>query len=85
MKGMGVRQEVHQVNLLTRFVKYSRLVTSVRDVVPFFEEGIQNAQTGIFGPVFFSVHKLALFFFIKKNLTIFFLFFPGTYFTPSYK
>jgi len=57
MKGMGVRQEVHQVNLLTRFVKYSRLVTSVRDVVPFFEEGIQNAQTGIFGPVFFSVHK----------------------------
>jgi len=55
LKGRGALQDIDQLAVVKSLVKWSKAVTSVRQLVPTLSQAFQVAQSGVPGPVFVEI------------------------------
>lgn len=55
LKGRGALQDIDQLAVVKSLVKWSKAVTSVRQIVPTLTQAFQVAQSGVPGPVFVEI------------------------------
>ncbi|XP_076309908.1 2-hydroxyacyl-CoA lyase 2-like isoform X2 [Tachypleus tridentatus] len=70
LKGRGALQDIDQMSLMKTLCKFTKSVTTVRDIIPTLKKAIKVAQSGTPGPVFieYPIDVLYPFDIVKKEI-----------------